>query len=273
MDTDDRRRNKEGRSLWDKKAEFWDNLHGDEGNRFHRELIAPAVKRLLNLQPGEKVLDIACGSGVLARQVASWGGEVTAVDFSPALIERAKMRKQPEGKPVKYLVVDATDEEALAALGEGGFDAVTSTMALMDMPVIAPLYRAVRRLLKPGGRFVFVTAHPAFNSSNPVFTAELEDIDGELVKETALKIKRYLSIPPQKAVGAKGEPAAHYYYHRPLHELLGEAFKAGLVLDGFEEPGFLPPEDASIDPLSWYAHPQIPPVLAARLRVSNLTAV
>jgi 2-polyprenyl-3-methyl-5-hydroxy-6-metoxy-1,4-benzoquinol methylase len=266
MDDDIKQLNEEGRTQWDKKAAFWDELHGDEGNRFHRELIAPAVKRLLELKPGEQVLDIACGSGVLARQMAGWGGEVTAVDFSEALLERAKARKQPEGQPVRYLAADATDEKSMAALGEGAFDAVTSTMALMDMPVIAPMCRAVRRLLKPGGRFVFVTAHPTFNSNNPIFSAELEDVDGELVLQKALKLKRYLDIPPEKAVGAKGEPTAHYYYHRPLHELLGEVFKAGLVLDGLEEPAFTPDEEDLADPLKWYAHPQFPPVLAGRMR-------
>lgn len=272
MDSKDRQRNEEGRTLWDKKAAFWDELHGEDGNRFHRELVAPAVERLLELEPGEQVLDIACGSGVLSRQMAGWGAVVTAVDFSEALIERAKARKQPAGEPIRYAVADATDEEALAAFGESEFDAVTSTMALMDMPVITPLYRAVRRLLKPGGRFVFVTAHPAFNSNNPVFTAEMADVKGKLVLETALKIKRYLDIPPEKAVGAANEPAPHYYYHRPLYELLGEAFAVGLVLDALEEPGFTPPGDVSGDPLSWSAHPQIPPVMAGRLRVSALPA-
>ena len=86
--------NQQVRQQWDTKAEFWDNLHGDEGNRYHRELISPAIERLLAIKPGEKILDIACGSGVMARRMAALGADVTAVDFSPALIERAKARKQ-----------------------------------------------------------------------------------------------------------------------------------------------------------------------------------
>lgn len=161
-----------GRDLWDQKAAFWDNLHGDEGNRFHRSLVSPSVERLLDLQPGERVLDIACGNGVMARRLAALGGQVTAVDFSAALIEKARTRQQAAGTPISYAVADATDETALLSLGEGQFEAITCTMALMDMPVITPLYRAVRRLLTPTGRFVFATSHPAFNSSNPVFTAD-----------------------------------------------------------------------------------------------------
>jgi 2-polyprenyl-3-methyl-5-hydroxy-6-metoxy-1,4-benzoquinol methylase len=78
--------NAAGRDQWNQKAEFWDNLHGDDGNRFHRTLVSPAVEKLLALQPGEHVLDIACGSGVMARRLAALGGKVTAVDFSPALV-------------------------------------------------------------------------------------------------------------------------------------------------------------------------------------------
>ena len=81
-----------------------------------------------------------------------------------------------------------------------------------------------------------------------------------------VKLIQYLDMPPVKGGGAPDEPNPHYYYHRPLHELLGEAFAAGLVLDGLEEPAF--PADATSNRfLTWVDLPQIPPVMAARLRV------
>ena len=260
--------NEEGRALWEQKAAFWDELHGDEGNQFHRSLVAPAVERLLALRPGERVLDVACGNGVMSRRLAALGGRVTAVDFSPALIEIARRRGQPDGDPIQYSVVDATDEEALAALGAGQFDAVVCTMALMDMPVIAPLYRAARRLLVGNGRIVFANAHPAFNA-NHLFVAEMADQGGQLVTTTAVKISAYLSTPPIKAGGAVGEPTPHIYYHRPLRQLLGEAFAAGLVLDALEEPAFAPEDADPQRPLSWSSLWQIPPVLVARLRLAR----
>lgn len=272
MDEQLRMLNDEGRDLWNQKAEFWDGLHGDEGNHFHRTLVSPAVERLLALQAGERVLDICCGNGVMARRLAQLGGRVTAVDFSPALIERAHQRGQSSGEAIHYAVVDATDEEALAALGEGEFDAIVCTMALMDMPAITPLYRAVRRLLKPDGRFVFATAHPAFNSSNPIFCMELEDRNGQLLTIRTVKIAAYLDIPPTKAVGARNEPAPHNYYHRPLHQLLGEAFAAGLVLDGLEEPAFSSKDAPSAHSLTWDHFEQIPPVLAGRLRINLINS-
>jgi 2-polyprenyl-3-methyl-5-hydroxy-6-metoxy-1,4-benzoquinol methylase len=270
MDKHQKALNDEGRDLWNQKAAFWDNMHGDEGNPFHRQLISPAVERLLALQPGEHILDIACGNGVMARRLAALGGRVTAVDFSPALIERAKQRRQTAGHPIHYAIADATDEESLSALGEGQFDGIICTMALMDMPVIAPLYRAARRLLRPAGRFVIASAHPAFNSNNPILLAERADVGGNLITTSAVKINAYLHLSPVKGTGSPNEPTPHYYYHRPLHELLGQAFAAGLVLDALEEPAF-PRENADpTRPLSWFALWQIPPVLAARLRPSPI---
>ena len=266
MDEQARSLNEAGRDQWDHKAAFWDALHGDAGNQFHRRLVGPAVERLLALQPGERVVDIACGSGVMARRLAELGGRVTAVDFSAALLDKARQRGQPAGEPIRYAVADATDENALVALGEGAFDAAVCTMALMDMPEIAPLYRAARRLLTAQGRLVIATAHPAFNSNLPVMVAELEDRDGVLVTTPAMKVARYLDIAPRQAVGAPGEPAPHWFYHRPLSQLLGEAFAAGLVLDGLEEPAFGPEDVNPARPLAWSGNPQIPPVLAARPR-------
>ena len=179
---------------------------------------------------------------------------------------RAQERGQQTGYPIQYQVVDATDESALLALGESHYDALVCTMAIMDIPTVVPLYRAARRLLRAAGRMVIATAHPAFNSVNPVFFAELVDESGTLVTHKGLKLEAYLDVQPQKGTGTPGEPAPHYYFHRPLHQLLGEAFRAGLVLDALEEPGFTKEDADNAPPLSWRVVRQLPPVLTCRLR-------
>ena len=78
----------------------------------------------------------------------------------------------------------------------------------MDMPAIDPLFAAASQLLKPAGRFVFATMHPAFNSNNPVFLHEKEDRDGDVREHYALKLCAYLDMPPVKGSGAPGEPSA-----------------------------------------------------------------
>ena len=255
MTRDEGRWNVEGRGQWEEKAEFWDRLHGDGGNGFSRSVVEPAVRRLLGVAPGERVVDAACGNGSIARGLASAGAEVTAFDFCEALVERARSRARG-GPAIRYVVADATDEEAVAGLGEAAFDAAVCTMALMDMPAVAPLYRGLARLLRPGGRFVFVTAHPVFDTANPVRLTEEVDDAGRIARRCALRLNAYLDVPPTQAVGARDEPRPHNFYHRPLAVLLRDAFAAGFVLDALEEPSLAPQSDFS----------QFPPVLAGRLR-------
>ena len=263
---DSRSLNDEGRLLWNRKAAFWDDLFGDWGNQFHRRVVEPPLLQLLELKPGEAVLDIGCGNGVLARRLAMLGAQVIACDFSEEMIRLARARGMPGGGTIDYRLVDATAEDALLQLGEGKFDAITCSMALMDIPEIEPLYGAARRLLRADGRFIFATMHPAFNSNNPIFVLEKEDRDGIVSECHAIKIRDYLDMPPVKGAGAPGEPSPHYYYHRPLVELLSPAFRAGLVLDGLLEPAFSAEDAGEAGHLSWTAYVQIPPVLTCRLR-------
>ena len=256
---------RETQQIWDEKAAYWDERMG-EGNAFHRALVGPAVESLLAPQAGELILDIACGNGQFSRRLAALGASVVATDFSPIFLERARARSAVVAPKIDYRLVDATDEAALLALGTGRFDAAVCNMALMDMTTIEPLLRALRALLKPGGRFVFAVPHPCFNSNATTLALEEEDRAGELRETRSVRIAAYLDIPPGKGAGMPGEPQPHYYFHRPLHELLGACFAVGFALDGLLEPAF-GPDAADIRPLSWANFTQIPPALAARLRL------
>lgn len=252
-------RNAAVRDRWDAKAAYWDEHMGD-GNQFQRELIGPALERLLQLQPGERVLDVACGNGLNARWMARLGAEVLGVDFSRVFLEHARARTTPWDERISYREIDATDEAALLALGEGTFNAIVCSMAMMDMAEIGPLLRASRRLLAPGGRFVFSIQHPPFNSNGVDLMGERPAAD---VSAFFVKVGAYLTVPPGLAAGMPGEPTPHWYFHRPLHELFGEFFAAGWVIDGLEEPRFSTASEDS-HRLTWSNLPDIPPVLAAR---------
>jgi SAM-dependent methyltransferase len=252
----------EVRDIWDAKAAFWDEQMG-EGNAFQLELIGPAVERLLAVGPGERILDVGCGNGVSSRRLAHLGAHVVAIDTSERFLELARSRSPELSNRIEYRLVDAADEEQLLAL-EGRFDALMCNMVLMDMPVIDPLARAGRRLLTPGGRFVFAVQHPAFNSNAVRLCAETETRgDGIEVTRHAVKMSDYLVVPPGKGPGMPGEPEPHWYFHRPLHELFGAFFQAGFVLDALEERA-LKPRDTNPRELSWSNLPGIPPVLVGR---------
>lgn len=253
------------RLSWDQNAAYWDEYMG-EGNDWAETLTWPASQRLLNLQPGERALDAACGNGLTSRRMAALGARVVAFDFSSEMIARARKRTKPEHGSIEYHVIDASDEPALLALGENSFDAALCAMALFDMADIDPLMRAVSRLLRPGGRFVFSVMHPCFNHQKTTRLAEQFEEDGKLVHQYYVKVMSYLRPFVSSGIAIVGQPALQYYFHRPLHVLFGSAFAAGLVLDGMEEPAFPPDHPKKPNPLSFANFNDIPPVLVARLR-------
>jgi 2-polyprenyl-3-methyl-5-hydroxy-6-metoxy-1,4-benzoquinol methylase len=80
--------NKEAIQAWDRNAAFWDERMG-EGNDFFDVLLWPAVEKLLKPEPGERLLDVACGNRVTSRRLANAKASVTAFDGSPAMIALA----------------------------------------------------------------------------------------------------------------------------------------------------------------------------------------
>ncbi|HSH76946.1 MAG TPA: class I SAM-dependent methyltransferase [Herpetosiphonaceae bacterium] len=252
--------------IWDSKAADWDERMG-EGNLFWRVLIRPASERLLQVQAGEAVLDIGCGNGAFSRRLAQAGAYVVAIDFSPTFLERARMRTCEHRDRIEYVLADATDAAQLLALGKRHFDAAVCNMTLHDMPTVEPLLHALRRLLKPGGRFVFSVPHPAFNMPGGSKLG-LEEDRAEGIEAYYVKVSNYLRVPVTKGVGTWGESTPHYFFHRPLSVLLGACFAAGFVLDGLDEPAFSP-EDRAPRPLGWPSVKDIPAVLVARARATE----
>jgi len=263
----------ENRRSWEATAEWWDDQVGPEGNRFHRLLVAPAQRRLLGLKPGERVLDIACGNGQFAREMAGLGVEVVAFDQSEKFVGRARKHTDAAGiTNIEYHLIDATDEGRLLSLGDLRFDAAICTMALMDMTAIDPLLASLGKLLKADGRFVFSVMHPCFNQNGVRLTLEEEDRDGTLVDTYSVKVIEYLDVEPQRGIGIIGQPEPQYYFHRTVSQLFNSCFAAGFVLNRMEETAFPPGTEAS-RPLAWAYFTQIPAVLIARMRPVGMMTV
>ena len=240
-----------------------------EGNDFIEVLVWPTAERLLALQPGERVLDIACGNGLTSRRMAALGAGVVAIDFSEQMLKRAHSRTTTERSRIQYSAIDATDYDALLSLGQNSFDAALCNMALFDMAEIVPLMRALRQLLRPGGRFVFSVLHPCFNNPHIVQVGELEERNGAFVSVYSVKVCAYMSPTVTPGIAMPGQPTPHLYFHRSLSELLRAGFEAGLLLDALEEQAFPPEHPAGSSPLSWGGHfSEIPPALIARMRVA-----
>lgn len=257
--------NDENKLAWDANAKVWDEKMADTGNDFVNLLQWPVINPMLNIQPGQHVLDIACGNGLFSRRIAAQGAFVTAFDFSPELI---KLAQRWNSERITYQVVDATDASALKSLGDQCFDSALCNMALFDIPDIHPIFSLLPHLLKPKGCFVFSLAHPAFNNASSVHIAEEWD-DGGIKTQYSVKISRYMTPYSAFGVALKNQPKPQLYFDRPLEYYLKAGFANGFVLDGFEERAF-PEGHPQKDPLSWGGnYSEIPPVLVARMRLSN----
>ena len=253
--------------VWNNKAEWWDDKIGD-GNDFQIHLIEPSTHRLMDVQPGQEILDIACGAGRFSRQLADRGATVLAIDRSTSFIKRAKERSLNYENQIEYLIVDAAVPDALLALGQNRFDGAVCTMAIMDMASIDPLFSTLPGLLKPGGKFVFSVLHPAYNSSDQRVHAEGRTAEGRHEVEHRVSVSRYATSYPFLGIGIVGEPQPHHYFHRSISTLLNAGFKHGFVLDGIEEPILPEREEGHTDRfLGFSSIPDIPPVLIASMRL------
>jgi hypothetical protein len=131
------------------------------------------------------------------------------------------------------------------------------------MESIEPMVAAAARLLKPAGRFVFSTLHPAFNSGDARPTVEL-DLEGGVTEIYSVKVSGYGRAFAAKGVALPDQPIEQWYFHRPLWMILEPFFKHGFTLDGLVEPLVAPDREQPRTPE--FVFTQVPGVLVVRMR-------
>jgi SAM-dependent methyltransferase len=124
-------------------TQTWDpQAYGQNGAFVHE--LAGGVLEWLAAKPDEHILDLGCGDGQLTQRIASTGASVLGVDASEEMVAAARQRG---------IVADVGDAEDLP-YAEKKFDAVFSNAALHWVRGQNAMMAEVRRVLKPGGRFV-----------------------------------------------------------------------------------------------------------------------
>jgi len=111
----------------------------------------PSVLALTKPQPGEQVLDVACGTGALTRVAAKAvepGGYVTGIDINPDMLALARKLTDGQLLNIEWREADAQQ----IPLGDAVFDIVFCQLGLMFMPDKVTALREMRRVLRPGGR-------------------------------------------------------------------------------------------------------------------------
>jgi len=236
--------NIENQKIWNSNAKDWDDYMGENGNIWHKELIAPETERLLNLKSGDKLLDVGCGNGLFARKIAEQGIKVIAFDFSESNI---KIAKKYNDTNIEYLTLDATLKSDLLKLGVKKFEGVVSNMVFMDMPDITCLFSTVKELLTEKGAFVFSIQHPCFNS-------EYADIK----EKGRLLLSDYINPDMSKGIAIPTQTEKQYYFHRPISYYLNLGIANGLVVNGFIEPTFKSKDENDV-------YSKFPPVLIIKM--------
>lgn len=218
------------RTDWTQVAGWYDKLVGDEGSEFHREVVLPGTLKLLAVKEGERVLDVACGQGVLCRLLHAGRASVTGIDSARPLIDAAVQRSD---KVIRYLVGDARELDKHADLA-GRFHAAACVLAIANINPIRPVFEGMAKsLVNDGsGRVVIVMNHPAFRA--PPFTHwGWDEKEGVQYR----RVDRYLEPRKQPIVTHPGKDPGKYTwtFHRPISVYIKALRQAGLLVDALEE--------------------------------------
>ena len=200
------------------------------GGSIH-DLVLPALLELIGNTRGRKICDLACGQGVLARRLAEQGAKVVGVDLSLELLKIAQREEQSNPSGITYFQDDA---QHLHSFADATFDGVVCNLALMDIANLPSAAYAIRRILRPGGWFVFAIIHPCAPVSSPEGTLlhAFHDYFQEVF---------WCSSNPSSVRGRVGA------YHRTLSTYLNSFLNTDLVLERVMEPQATGPFAARIE--------------------------
>lgn len=110
---------------------------------------ARTVASLLDGVRGGRILDLGCGDGAISRPLLAANNQLTLVDFSNAMLERAR-GATPRGAPVEFISADI-----LTYVPDTLYDAVLCIGVLAHLPSIEPMIQRVAQFTRPGGVCVF----------------------------------------------------------------------------------------------------------------------
>ena len=203
------------RQSWTANAAAWTTAVREQAIPSRRlatdAAIVAACARVLDGRRDMRALDVGCGEGWLARELATLGAVVTGIDGSAPLIDAARA----SGGEVDYACVSYDQLESDASVVEGPFDLVVCNFALLDDRT-GPLLAALARRLPASGVILVQTVHP--------WAAV-----GEGPYEEGWRTETWGAF-------GKAFPSPMPWYFRPIGSWLAAAREAQLVVDRLEEP-------------------------------------
>jgi SAM-dependent methyltransferase len=143
-----------------KPASVWSSggRHYDQISRGIADAIEHCAQRL-NPQPGERILDLATGTGWTSRILARRGADVIGADIADGLLDAARLSAHEAGLDIDYRTGDAEN----LPFEDGAFDAVISTFGIMFASRPEDAAAELARVCRPGGRIALTTWSPDGN--------------------------------------------------------------------------------------------------------------
>lgn len=210
---------------WENSHSWYDKTVGEKGHYYHQSVIFPKTLNLLKLKKGDKLLDLACGQGVLARQLPHQVGYL-GVDASQSLVKQAKGYSHSHA----FLLGDVTKE---IKTPEKDFSHATIILALQNIEKPDLVLKNAHLLLKPQGKLLIVLNHPCFR----IPRQSSWGVD-EPKKLQYRRIDRYLSplkIPIQTHPGKQHASQETWSFHHPLSDYTRWLQEAGFTIELIEE--------------------------------------
>lgn len=221
----------ESRSAWNSGAESY-GAFVDTGADYYRLLVhGPGLLDACGAVDGLRALDLGCGHGYFARELARRGARMSAIDLSDALIALARAREEREPLDIDYRAGSAAQADRLWPAGS--FDLVTSCMALQDMADIPAVLGGAATLLAPRGRMVFSVPNPATDTA---FREWERDADG---RKVALRVDRYFDTGAAVCEWNMPRLQSHWrtpHWRHTLAEWSGLIADAGFLIRRMHEP-------------------------------------
>lgn len=217
------------RRWWDAAAPAYLAEHGDDLGAVDflwcPEGMRETDTRLLGNVLGRRVLEVGCGSAPCSRWLRTAGAEPVALDLSAGMLARAAEANRSTGVDVPLLQADA----GALPLTDASFDLACS--AFGGLPFVADagaVLAEVRRVLRPGGRFVASVSHPMRwpfpDSPDP---------------EELRIVSSYFDRRPYVETDGDGN-TVYVEHHRTVGDWVRAVVGAGLVLEDLIEPEWTP---------------------------------
>ncbi len=214
---------------WEPESKWYKTLVGEEGHYYHQHIILPGILQLLDLQahPSANLLDLACGTGVLARHLPN-SVHYTGIDLSSTFIKAAK--KEDSHPHHHYFVGDITKS---LPLQQQQFSHATIILALQNLQHSLQVFQNAHKYLLENGVLIIVLNHPCFRIPRQSFW-QIDDAK----KLQYRRVDRYFSPLeiPILAHPSKGKESTQLIsYHYPISSYFHWLKKAGFIITDIEE--------------------------------------